>query len=185
MAEDLEREDFDFGDEEPTPPEESSNRTFLIVAGILGGITVLALVCIAVYAFVILPGQRRQTQGQIATLTQQYLEVEQALTQTALAQAFTATFTPSRPAPTNTVQPNTPTPVVAVPTETVAATSDPRTATMAALMTQAALAASITPSPTSALPNTGFIDDFGIPGLFSLAALLILVIFLARRLRTA
>ena len=46
-----------------------------------------------------------------------------------------------------------------------------------------------TPSPkataTSALPATGFADEVGLPGLFGLAALLIVVIFGARRIRQA
>jgi len=42
---------------------------------------------------------------------------------------------------------------------------------------------SATPSSTS-LPETGFMDNAGIPGLVALAASLVLVIFLARRLRT-
>ena len=31
-----------------TPPEESSNRTFLVAAGILGGIVLLSLICLVV-----------------------------------------------------------------------------------------------------------------------------------------
>ena len=182
MAEELNREDYDFGEEEPTPPEESSNRTFLIVAGILGGITVLALVCIAIYAFVLLPGQRRQRAEQIALLTQQNEEIAMAMTQTAVAQAITATFTPTQIAPTSPPA-RTPTPVVAVPTNTQAATVDPLTATVSALRTQAAL---VTAIPTStALPSTGFMDEVGGPSLLILAVVLLAVIFLVRRLRTA
>ena len=55
---------------------------------------------------------------------------------------------------------------------------------MAALFTQqAANALTITPVSTG-LPDTGFMDNAGIPGLVALAASLVLVIFLARRLRT-
>ncbi len=72
-------------------------------------------------------------------------------------------------APTNT-------PVLNEPTE------DPRTATVAALLTMQA-AGTTTPTAT-ALPDTGFADDVGIPGLFGLAGALLLVIILARRLRT-
>jgi len=39
-----------------------------------------------------------------------------------------------------------------------------------------------TPTPT-ALPDTGFIDDVGLPGLLGLAAALVLVVFIVRRLR--
>ena len=42
-----------------------------------------------------------------------------------------------------------------------------------------------TPQATStALPTTGFADEVGLPGLFGLAAVLVVVIFLARRART-
>ena len=37
------------------PPEESNNRTFLIVVGVLAAILVIALICTAAYAFLILP----------------------------------------------------------------------------------------------------------------------------------
>lgn len=37
----------------------------------------------------------------------------------------------------------------------------------------------------SALPTSGFADDVGLPGLFMMALLLVGVIFLARRLRSA
>jgi hypothetical protein len=43
--------------------------------------------------------------------------------------------------------------------------------------------ATTTPTAT-ALPDTGFADDVGIPGLFALAGALLLVIIFARRLRT-
>ncbi len=39
------------------PPEESSNRTFLIAAGILGGIVLLSIACLAGYVLIILPSQ--------------------------------------------------------------------------------------------------------------------------------
>jgi LPXTG-motif cell wall-anchored protein len=38
---------------------------------------------------------------------------------------------------------------------------------------------------STALPTTGFADEVGIPGLLGMAVLLIAVIFLARRLRSA
>ena len=39
--------DFD----DANPPEESSNRTFLLAAGLLGGLVLLGLLCIAGYLF--------------------------------------------------------------------------------------------------------------------------------------
>ena len=38
-------------DDETPPEEESSNRTFLVSAGILGGLVLLALLCGAGYIF--------------------------------------------------------------------------------------------------------------------------------------
>ncbi len=53
-------EDFQMDDDAEQPSEaplaeESSNRTFLIIAAALGGIALVALVCIAVYALVLWP----------------------------------------------------------------------------------------------------------------------------------
>jgi hypothetical protein len=162
---------------EAPPPEESSNRTFLIAAGILGGIVLLSIACLAGYALLILPSQR-STQQQAATAQAvQNLQVEQALTATSQALAV--------PTATSTLPP-TQTPVVAQATATVIIatnTSDPATATVAAALTQAAQA-QLTHIPTStALPGTGFADEYGAPGLVVMGLALIGVIFLARRLR--
>ena len=130
------------------PPEESSNRTFLVAAGILGGIVLLSIACLAGYALLILPSQR-STQQQAATAQAvQNLQVAQALTATSEAHSLpTATITP----------PPTQTPVIAQATATIAAstnTPDPATATVAAALTQAAQA-QLTHVPTStALPGT-------------------------------
>jgi hypothetical protein len=40
------------------------------------------------------------------------------------------------------------------------------------------------PTPT-ALPNTGFLDDYGLPGMFVMAIAFVIVILLARRLRVS
>ena len=178
-----ENNDLGFSGEETPPPEESSNRTFLIVAGILGAITVLALACIAAYAFFVLPRQRAGRDAQIATLTAQAGEVSNALTSTAIAAAFTPTSTKTQvPTATSTAKPNTATPVLAVATNTSVPSADPRTATVAALLTQAAASTQVT---STALPTTGFADQVGLPGMLGAAVLLVVVIFLARRLRSA
>jgi LysM repeat protein len=84
----------------------------------------------------------------------------------------------------------TPTPVVVFPTSTpiVVATVNPITATVAAAYTQAALA-QLTVIPTStalgAVPSTGFADEVGLPALFILGAVFLVVIFVVRRVRTA
>ncbi|MCJ7700114.1 MAG: hypothetical protein MUO62_00900 [Anaerolineales bacterium] len=184
-------DDFDLDNmelEEEPQPEESSNRTFLLVAGILGGVLILSLVCIAVYAMVVLPRSREASSTEVAEINAQNTEVAMLSGMTAEAQAWTAT-----PSITPTTAPKTSTPTrtpVLAPTDTpvmdsaAAADVDPRTATVAALFTQQAEnALTITPVSTS-LPDTGFMDNVGIPGLVALAASLVLVIFLARRLRT-
>jgi LPXTG-motif cell wall-anchored protein len=64
---------------------------------------------------------------------------------------------------------------------------DTRTATVAALLTQAAQAklTSTYLSTSTALPKTGFAEDVGFPSLMSVTLLLLVVIFLARRMRTS
>jgi LPXTG-motif cell wall-anchored protein len=145
----------------------------------------LALVCIAAYAFVVLPRQRAQNAERDAETIAQNTQVAMAITQTFAAKDVnpTSTVTPIPPTSTPT---NSPTPVVAVPTITsAAALGDPRTATVSALLTQAAIVTRTVIPTSTALPSTGFVEDVGVPGLLGMAALLIAVIFLARRLRTA
>lgn len=186
-------DDFDLDNmemEEEPKPEESSNRTFLLVAGILGGVLIISLVCIAIYAMVYLPRSREASSTEMAEINAQNTEVAMLSAMTAEAQAWTAT-----PSLTATSAPQSPTPTrtpVVAPTDTPAAGSgageeedvDPRTATVAALFTQQAAGALTTTPVSTSLPDTGFMDNAGIPGLVALAASLVLVIFLARRLRT-
>ncbi len=159
------------------PPEESSNRTFLVVAGLLGGIVLLSLACLAgVYFFGILPNRGSANQQAAAQATQN-AQVQQALTATSAAASLA---TPTL-APTDTpvlVQ-ATSTPVTPIVTDT----PQPVTATVGAALTQAAIA-QLTVVPTStALPKTGIADQYGAPGLVVATMVFIAVIFLARRLR--
>ena len=181
-------DDFDLDNmalEEEPQSEESGNRTFLLVAGILGAILILSLVLIAVYAMVFLPRSREASSTEAAEINAQNTEVAMLITMTADAKSWTAT--PSITA-TKAPQPSK-TPVLA-PTDEPdesgggAATVDPRTATVAALFTQQAENALTTTPVSTALPETGFMDNAVAPGLIAMAAALILVIFLARRLRT-
>ena len=105
--------------------------------------------------------------------------MQAGVTQTIIAQNLTQTA-----AVTNTVPP-TNTPVIAEASATPSETPAPATATIAAGLTQVA-ASTQTIIPTStALPNTGFVDDFGAGGLMLVAIALVAVIFLVRRLRTS
>lgn len=174
------------------PGEEPSNRTFLIAAGILGGIALMALICIALYALVILPRTREQRAQQAATVIAQNTEIAFISTRTAAAGFAPGaggedTPTPTATLPAATTTP-TPTSVVAVPTNTQVSTPlDPRTATVSALQTQAAKITRTVVPTTTALPTTGLFDemDMGLPSMVGLAFLLIVITFLARRLRTA
>lgn len=176
-------------------PEDDENRTFVIAAAGLGGLIVLSLICLGVYALILQPQQQRAILEEPTNIVLTNTAVALAFTQTAEAEDFTPvptvappTFTPSA---TNT---EVPTQVVVLPTSTPTPTPfttlptvAPLTQTAAVAMTQTAVAggagASPTPTPT-ALPVTGFADDVGLPGLAGLAALFIVAIFLSRRLRS-
>ena len=160
-----------------TPPEESNNRTFLLFAGILGGLVLLGI-C-AVVGYLIFSNQTNQ-QAQAVALqqaTEQAATIQVGLTQTAAVQALTQTA-----AVTNTVPP-TNTPVIAQATATVSPTQNPATATVGAAFTQIAVSTQTIIPTSTALPNTGFVDEFGAPGLMLAAIALVAVIFLVRRLR--
>ena len=89
----------DQSDLEPQqPPEESSNRTFLIVGGVLGGIVLLSVLCLAgVYFFSIMPS-RNATAAQALAQSTQNAQVREALTATSMAASLA---TPTE-APTDT-----------------------------------------------------------------------------------
>jgi hypothetical protein len=168
------------GDEnnfDAAPPEETSNRTFLLAAGILGFIVLLSLACIAGYVLVVRPQQLKQQQDTVNAQATQNAKIGQALTATFQAQIV----------PTAT-QPPTQTPVLAQATSTATLlppSQDPATATVAAALTQAALAQQTVIPTSSALPGTGIADEYGMPGLVVLAMVLLVIILLARRIRLA
>jgi len=167
--------------DDSTPPEESGNKTFVIVAAVIGGIVLLSIACLAVYGLYYIPRQTAQRAAQQATLVAQNLQVNVGLTEKAISNMLSQT-----PTATLTLEP-TLTPVFQGTTPTAQTTSDPQTATVAAALTQAAQAQlTVTALPTStALPNTGFFDEVGAPGLVIMAVALVIVFLLARRLRTA
>lgn len=167
------------------PAEESSNRTFIIAVGILGGLVLLTIIGVVLYAFV-LRKPAAATADARATAEAYNVQIAQAMTATREASLWTATVPPTlvvlaSPEATDT-------PVVALPTESPTDIYDPLTATMEALYTQAAIA-QLTPTSTlisaGALPEGGFAEEYGIPGLLLMSAVLVVVIFLARRLRVA
>lgn len=175
-----EGDDLNTLEDDAQPPEESGNRTFLFVAGGLGLIVLLSFACLAVYGFYWIPRQTDERDAQQATLVAQNVQVDQALTEKAISNMLSQVALASP-----TLEP-TSTPVFQQTTPT-AGPMDPQTATVAAALTQAAQAQlTVTGLPTSTLlPNTGFIDDVGAPTLAVMALALVLVILLARRLRTS
>lgn len=189
----LDDADLDLPSEQPEPPKRSGSRNFLVVAGVLGGLMLLALIALAVYALVILPQQQRAApdEGAAQVTNTQIVQTQQpsntSTPQNTPTRTPTATRTPVPPTATNT-------PVTPLFTSNPAATQ-----TVDALLTQAALAqqqaaattdpaATETTAPTatpSALPQSGLADDIGGPGILVLSAgLLLLIIVAARRLRT-
>jgi LysM repeat protein len=99
---------FIFDEEEPEQPEEmgaeaeteagggepggedegGSNRTFLIAVGVLGGVVLLALLCLAVYAGFLLPRQRRAAEAQQAAQLVQNTQIAAAATAAASGFAY-------------------------------------------------------------------------------------------------
>jgi len=172
------------------PPEESNNRTFLIVAAALGAIALLALICMVVYAATQVRPRLDARNTAVAMAKTQSAIIDQGLAATKTAQSWTAT-------PTVKVATNTPPPPKATntPVVAIAVTNTPtsivnvdamKTATWSAVQTQAA---SLKQTPTATgLPQGGFADDvsgLGLPILLGIAALAVVVIFMARRLRSA
>jgi len=133
-------------------PEESNNRTFLIAVGILGGIVLISIACLAGYVLSILPQQNAAGETQSAIETQNSGNINEALTATAvsfdLSQTPQVTFTPY---PTDT-------PLVAQPSATntleFTHTPEPYTATVAAGLTQVAASTSTVVFTSTALPPT-------------------------------
>lgn len=177
-------EDFEMGG---PLPEESTNRTFVMAAAGLGGLLILSMICLAVYALVLAPRQEEARATQAALIILQNTEVAQ--TQTAEAAEDTPTSIPTvtnTPLPTVTV---TPTQVVVLPSDTptpftTLPTIDPLTATAAAQATADAEGVETATATPTALPATGFADEAGIPTLILFGALLVIVVFVARGLRT-
>lgn len=182
---------IDYDDE--NPPEESNNRTFLFAAGGLGLLVLLALLCLGAYVWYSLNNNQSASQTALAESTRQAATIQAGLTQTAVANALTAT------AGATATLPPTNTPVIAQATNTAgtpgAATvtpsgptftpNVPATATVGAAFTQIANTTQTVIPTSTALPNTGFADEVGIPSMFFAALALVVIIFLARRLRAA
>jgi cytoskeletal protein RodZ len=176
-----------FDGEAPLPEESNNNRTFMIAVGILGGIILISVACLAA----VLLFNRSQTSG-----TKANANANANSTATAAAfinNALTATSQGLLSLPTTT---STAVPTSVVKAATNTSTADPSvaaaagtpaaaTATVGAALTQAAVAQLTVVVTTTALPKTGIADELGLPGLVVMALAFVIVILLARRLRTA
>jgi type II secretory pathway pseudopilin PulG len=181
---------------EPQPPEETGNRTFLIVGGIIAALILVTLICMAVYFLVIAPRLASSQASQAATAEAQRLEQAQAMTETAVAALATPEIV-SSPMPSATKTKVVPpaatfTLVVVLATPQNSPVNDP--ATLAAMQTQlsgqmtqtsAALLGTRAIGGEAPLPTTGFFDEVGLPLLLVLTFALLVVIFIARRMRKA
>jgi len=201
-------EDFDeyegddlSGEQEPKP----SNRTFFVSFGLISVIFVLTMAALAFVVFYVLPQSREKRESQniqiYAANTATALAATQVSERIAMAETVKAELPTSTIAPTFTPFPEpsaTPTPESTQELVIEVATSDPalaigggmdgRTATLAALQTQAVsarLTAAAGGAPVAALPQSGMFDGVGIPSLAGLTAVLGLVIFAARKLRSS
>jgi LPXTG-motif cell wall-anchored protein len=196
--------DMNGNGEVPPPSQPANNRTFIIAVGVLAGLFVLVLIFMAVYVALILPRTRAARDSQIAQINTANTATVAALTKVAASVKATQNAPTFTSVPSATVAP-TATPIAptkAAPTSVVAQATltstntqpagvlvyaDTRTATVAALLTQAAqlkLTTTLLPT-TTALPKTGMMEDVGIPSLLGAVVLLLLVIFLVRRMRSS
>src|SRR6187549_1895225 len=128
-------------DEDETPPEEEgSNRTFLIAAGVLGGLVLLGLLCSAGYLFFTRSSTQQAEATAFVQATNQQATIQVGLTQKAIEAAAAQALTQAA-APTSTIPP-TNTPVIAQATFTPAGSSSTLDAaaagTVAAGLTQVA-----------------------------------------------
>lgn len=180
----------------------ASNRTFFISFGVIALIFALTLAALAFVVFYVLPQSREKREA--ANIQIYAANTATALAATQLSESLaraateepTATLAPTiTPMATDTPELELEEIVIETtePEELAAeavggADMDGRTATLAALQTQAvsarltAIAAGTDPS---ALPQTGIMDGMGFPGLAGLTAVLGMVIFAARKLRSS
>ncbi len=188
---------------EPEPGEEGggeggpgggrNNRPFIAAVAVIGGIFLVAI--IALVAYILLNGGNRaaQVQNDTAQIDAENTAIAQQATQLFQGEILQLT---EKAIPSTTP---TPTAVIAVPTTTPAPTETlvvnaigdaERTATVAAFLTSVAVVTSTaqgTPASAAAtataLPTTGIMDNVGLPGMLAAAVLLIVVLFVARRIR--
>ncbi len=179
----------------------SGNRPFIIAIAVIGGLFLLAVAGLVVFYLMNAGRSNATIQEETAKINAQNTAValqatdiyqEQVVKMTEEAAKATPTASP-----TSLIAMATATPKPDTSGITAAGDSAARTATVAAFLTEVAnvsgtpdasggaVVTSVwTQAATStALPNTGIMDDVGLPGLFGAAVMLIVVLFLVRRLR--
>ncbi len=166
--------------------EEASNRMFLFIMLGLGGLFICTLAMIGLYAFYIQPRAQQEARNRDATAIAHNLTVT---AQIELASRATDTPMPTdTPAPTDTPRSiPTNTPVVTTPTFTPAPTETPGpvTATPTATPTRVVRTPTTVARSTGTPGAVGELSDTGVGGLglILLAAGLVVILFIARRLR--
>ncbi|MGA9398363.1 MAG: hypothetical protein WBV22_08910 [Anaerolineaceae bacterium] len=165
-----------------TPKARSNAKPLLTILGIIAAIGIIAVIAVAFIYFYLLPQTRQTGVDQTAQQNAAATATANILTQEANISIWATATANAKPTQTPT---STRTPL-ASKTPTVG-TVDPRTATVAVIMTQAAAARLTATYQRTAgiLPKTGFADEVGLPGLVALSLVLIVVIYLVRRLRTS
>jgi len=165
-----------------TPRGRSGAKPLLTILGIIAAVFIVGVVAVAFIYFYLLPQSRLTSVDVAAQQNAAATATANMLTQEANISIWATATARAKPTQTSTI---TQTPL-ASKTPTVG-TVDPRTATVAVLMTQAA-AARLTATyqgTAGILPKTGFADEVGLPGLVALSLVLVVVIYLVRRLRTS
>jgi cytoskeletal protein RodZ len=189
MVEDLYADDL-YEEEEEALEGEGTNRTFIMLAGGLGGLLALAICIFAVWAFVINPRMTSDRIAQNASIEQTNEAIQAAsgvgttpstATETPVPEATdvpepTATRVPptNTPRPTATPEPATPTPEGAEVTATPAEVAEAPTSSKAT-------AAPTQPSSKQGVPETGV----GTVGIGALAVGLLVLLVVVRRVRRA
>jgi hypothetical protein len=139
---------------EGPPPEESQNRTFIILAIALGGMFLVGLICIGVYLLFIGPGQRANQAATNAAVMTANAEVAMQMTQAAQPTSTptldaSATALAALSAAQTQTAAVTPTQVVVIATDTPEASATPTNT----LESQAQVTGS--PSPIGPSPTPG------------------------------
>ncbi|MBE9523623.1 MAG: hypothetical protein IMY76_00895, partial [Chloroflexi bacterium] len=141
--------------EDEKPPKKTTNRTFLMVAGILGAIMIMSLILMAVYAMIIIPNRRADESAQIAEVNLQNTQIAMASELTAQADAGLAAPNTRTPVPgTATPRPTIVIEAIYTAVPTISAIEEARTATVAALSALSTQQAENPPTATATPVST-------------------------------